>query len=119
MCSEITSENAYKVFCVKEAHDEWNNLNEIIREQFKGKLKELVLNPDIPSKRLHSPLNGYYKIVLRRAGYRLVYEIVRSRVILLVWTVGKREDSEVYSTAQKRLKDYKASDDDMIEIQVN
>ena len=47
MCSEITSENTYKVFCVKEAHDEWDNLDESIKEQFKGKLRELVQNPDI------------------------------------------------------------------------
>lgn len=119
MCSEITSENTYKVFCVKEAHDEWDNLDESIKEQFKGKLRELVQNPDIPSKRLHSPLNGYYKIILKRAGYRLVYEIIKDRIVLLVWTVGKRKESEVYKTAQKRLKNYKGLDDDMVEIQIN
>lgn len=119
MCSENTSENIYKVFCVKDAYEEWNKLDDIIKEQFKGKLRELISNPDVPSKRLHSPLHGYYKIVLKRAGYRLVYEIIRDKIVLLVWTVGKRKESEVYKTAQKRLKDQKDSGEDMVEIQVN
>ena len=40
-----------------------------------------------------------YKIKLRAAGYRLVYEVVDERLVVTVVAVGKREKSKVYTTA--------------------
>jgi len=43
-----------------------------------------------------------YKIKLRSAGYRLVYEVKDSALVVAVVTVEKRERSKVYSKASKR-----------------
>ena len=45
-----------------------------------------------------------YKIKLRAAGYRLVYQVVDERVVVIVIAIGKREDSVIYRKAGKRLK---------------
>lgn len=44
-----------------------------------------------------------YKIKLRGAGYRLVYQVQDDRVVVFVVAVGKREREEVYLEAMSRL----------------
>jgi mRNA interferase RelE/StbE len=44
-----------------------------------------------------------YKIKLRSAGYRLVYQIVEDRLVVIVIAVGKRERNAVYAIAKSRL----------------
>ena len=43
-----------------------------------------------------------YKIKLRAAGFRLVYEVQDHEVLVLVVAVGKRERSAVYRQADQR-----------------
>ena len=43
-----------------------------------------------------------YKIKLRSAGYRLVYEVRDAEVVVVVIAVGKRERNQVYALAAKR-----------------
>jgi len=45
-----------------------------------------------------------YKIKLRAAGYRLVYQVEDTTVTVIVVAIGKREDSAVYLAAAKRIK---------------
>lgn len=81
---------------------EWQKLDQTIREQFKKKLAEVIKNPEIPVNKL----SGYpncYKIKLRKAGYRLVYQVKKDIVLVFVLAVGKRERSEAYHTAKARL----------------
>jgi len=82
---------------------EWRKLDGSLREQFKVRLAERLENPRIESARL-AGLSDCYKIKLRAAGYRLVYQVVDTRVVIVVVAVGKREDSTVYRKAQGRLK---------------
>ncbi len=44
-----------------------------------------------------------YKIKLRSVGYRLVYQVIDQRVVVLVIAIGKRERCDVYSVASARL----------------
>jgi mRNA interferase RelE/StbE len=44
-----------------------------------------------------------YKIKLRSSGYRLVYQVIDERVVVIVIAVGKRERSDVYDAAKSRL----------------
>lgn len=44
-----------------------------------------------------------YKIKLKSAGYRLVYRVIEHRVVVMVIAIGKRENSEIYSTARSRM----------------
>lgn len=80
---------------------EWRKLDSNTREQFKSKLAERLENPKVPSARLYGAKDRY-KIKLRNAGYRLVYEVRDQQLIVLVVAVGKRERNEVYKVAEKR-----------------
>ena len=85
------------------AWKEWNKLDRQLRDQFKARLLERLKNPRIASAQL-SGMPDCYKIKLRAAGYRLVYQVVDERVVVIVVAVGKREDSAVYRKAGKRMK---------------
>jgi len=65
------------------------------------KLKERLENPVVPPDRL-TGFKNHYKIKLRSAGYRLVYEVDEGEVSVIVITVGKRERSVAYRRAKKR-----------------
>ncbi len=94
----------YDLAFLDEALKEWRKLDNVTREQFKAKLAERVENPKVPSARLHGTKERY-KIKLRNAGYRLVYEVRDREVLVLVVAVGKRERNEVYKLAERRKAD--------------
>jgi mRNA interferase RelE/StbE len=79
----------YNLAFLDEALREWRKLDSTIREQFKAKLTERLQNPKIPSARLHGA-SDRYKIKLRTAGYRLVYEVKDRELLVLVilWAKG-------------------------------
>lgn len=71
------------------------------REPFKKKLAERLETPRVPADALHG-LEGHYKIKLRASGYRLVYRVEDTAVIVNAVAIGKRERSEVYRVAASR-----------------
>ena len=73
-----------------------------VKSAFKKKLKEILEYPKIESNRL-SGLPNCYKIKLRSAGYRLVYQVNDDRIVVLILAIGKRERSEAYEKAMQRL----------------
>jgi mRNA interferase RelE/StbE len=83
---------------------EWKKLDGGIREQFKKKLAERLDRPCIESARLRG-MADCYKIKLKNAGYRLVYQVNDTRVVVVVVAVGRRENLEVYKVAGKRVKE--------------
>ena len=82
---------------------EWKKLDSSIQGQLKKKLKERLQNPRVPASRLHG-FENHYKIKLRASGYRLVYEIVESEIVVMVVAVGKRDKNLIYQKASKRKK---------------
>jgi mRNA interferase RelE/StbE len=92
----------FKLRFKEEAWQEWNKLDAVIREQFAKKLHTLKENPRIETAKL-SGMKDCYKIKLRKAGYRLVYEVRDTEVVIIVIAIGKRERNSVYKTAIKRL----------------
>jgi mRNA interferase RelE/StbE len=92
----------YRLVFKKDAFKEWKALDESTREQFRNKLKERLQKPRIKSSKL-SGMKNCYKIKLRSSGFRLVYEVRDSELIVSVVAVGKRERNRVYKTAVKRL----------------
>ena len=84
-----------------DALDEWRKLDKPVREQFKKKLEERLITPRVPSAQL-SGQKDRFKIKLRQVGYRLVYEVRDSKVIVFIVAVGKRERNAVYKAAAKR-----------------
>jgi mRNA interferase RelE/StbE len=91
----------YELAFLDEALKEWRRLDNATREQFKVKLAERLQNPKVPSARLHGSKERY-KIKLRNAGFRLVYQVKDMELLVLVVTVEKRERNEVYKAAERR-----------------
>lgn len=91
----------YKLKFVPSALKEWKKLNAAIRSQFKKKLEERLINPRVPSAKLGG-YSSVYKIKLRSAGYRLVYEVVDEELVIYALVVGKREKGKVYQTLKDR-----------------
>ena len=91
----------YELEFKKSALKEWKKLGATVQNQFKKKLAEVIDNPRIQSAKL-SGANEFYKIKLRQAGYRLVYEVNDEIITVTVISVGKREKGKVYKVAMKR-----------------
>jgi len=92
----------YKLEFLTEALKEWKALDSTTKNQFKKKLTERLENPLIPSAKLLGAKNRY-KIKLRAAGYRLIYEVLDDEIVVVVVAVGKRERNRVYKAAAKRI----------------
>lgn len=81
---------------------EWKKLAPAIRDQFKKKLLKRLEEPHVQSDAL-SGLPSCYKIKLKSVGYRLVYQVEDSEVLVTVVAVGRRERGDVYSKANDRV----------------
>lgn len=92
---------SYKLDFHPDALTEWRKLDKTISEQFKKKLAERLQNPRVPSACLAGHKDRY-KIKLRSVGYRLVYEVRDTVLVVIVVAVGKRERNAVYRVAAKR-----------------
>ena len=93
---------AYKLLFKTEARKEWDKLRPGIQTQFKRKLAERLDVPRVEGVRL-SGMKDCYKIKLRSAGYRLVYQVRDKEVVVSVIAVGKRERNAVYKAAVRRI----------------
>ncbi|MGE8065012.1 type II toxin-antitoxin system RelE family toxin [Pseudomonas sp. NPDC089569] len=91
----------YELEFSDKAWKEWKKLGDNLREQFKRKLGERLVNPHVPADRL-SGLGNAYKIKLRSAGYRMVYRVRDEVLVVTVIAVGKRERNDVYREAGQR-----------------
>jgi mRNA interferase RelE/StbE len=92
----------YKLKFKLDAEKEWRKLDSTIRDQFKKHLIKRLENPHVPSARLNG-MDNCYKIKLRSAGFRLVYQVRDNEVVVSVVAVGKRENNAVYKIAAKRI----------------
>jgi len=92
---------SYKIKFLPSALKEWKKLAPPIQQQFKKKLKERADVPHNPASQLRG-FKNVYKIKLRSAGYRLVYEVNDDEIVIYVIAVGKRERGLVYAKAEKR-----------------
>ncbi|MCL6248419.1 type II toxin-antitoxin system RelE/ParE family toxin [Acinetobacter sp. ANC 4945] len=80
----------YELEFAKAALKKFDKLNPQIADQFIRKLEAILENPKIPKNKL-SGSNDLYKIKLRSAGYRLVYQVIDDRVVILVLDVDRRD----------------------------
>ena len=86
----------------RRALKEWDKLGDTIRQQFKKKLAEVLKNPRVEANRLRE-LPDCYKVKLKSAGYRLIYQVLDQEVLVFVVAIGKREREAAYDVAQDRL----------------
>jgi mRNA interferase RelE/StbE len=92
----------FRLVFKQDAKKEWDKLDPTIKSQFKKKLVERLENPHADSARLNG-MKDCYKIKLRSAGYRLVYQVRDSEILISVVAVGKRDRNQVYKIAIKRI----------------
>lgn len=92
---------SFELAFLEEALAEWRRLDGTVREQFRKKLAERLESPRLPAAKL-SGHPDRYKIKLRSAGYRLVYEVRDRQLVVLVVAVGRRDRNAVYVAAAKR-----------------
>ena len=92
---------SYRIKFLPSALKEWKKLAPPIQKQFKKKLLERSGVPHNPASQLHG-FKNVYKIKLRSAGYRLVYEVNDDEIVIYVIAVGKRERGLVYTKAEER-----------------
>ena len=84
----------------KNSSSEVNYINPMI--MLKKQLQKRLINPRVTSAKLHGDLDNFYKIKLRTLGYRLVYEVIDHKLVVLVIAVGKRNQDSVYIKAESR-----------------
>lgn len=87
----------------EDALKEWNDLDGSIKSQFKKQLEKRMENPHVPAARLSNDLGDCYKIKLQKIGYRLVYEVINTRLVIIVLSVGRRDRLQAYTKASKRI----------------
>ena len=92
----------YNLEFLPSALKEWHKLDPRTREQFSRKLTERLQVPRVPAARLHGAPDRY-KIKLRSAGCRLVYEVRDQKLVVVVNAVGRRERNAVYKAAASRI----------------
>lgn len=88
----------YKLRFEAKAQKAWGKLDPTIRDQFKKVLARRVEEPRVPSARLRGGAE-VYKIKLRDAGYRLIYEVKDAEIVIYVIAVGRRK--EAYATLER------------------
>ncbi len=93
---------SYSLAFLESAKKEWDTLDKPIREQFKKKLIKRLELPRVEKDRLNG-MKDCYKIKLRSAGFRLVYQVEDQEIQVVVVAVGKRERNKVYNIAIKRI----------------
>lgn len=91
----------YKLKFTKQSQKAWTKLNQTVVTQFKKKLKERLDNPKVQKDKL-SGYENVYKIKLRSSGFRLAYEVKEEEIVVLVLSVGKRKNNQVYNALRNR-----------------
>lgn len=100
----MTIYKTYRLQFKKSALKKWSKLRATLKQQFKKKLAERLTSPYVPAAEL-SGSDNMYKIKLRQSGYRLVYKVEDSIVTVTVLAIDKRDRSDVYKKAKKRVDD--------------
>ncbi len=93
---------SYELKFKDDALKEWRKLDGSIREMLKAKLRDRLQHPRVESARLRE-MSDCYKIKLRGSGYRLVYQVRDTEMVVIVIAVGKRDKSLVYRLAGNHL----------------
>ena len=94
----------YRLAFENAARAEWDKLDGSVKETLRRLLKKRLEAPHVKGAELHGELINCYKIKLRKLGYRLIYQLLDQRLIVLVISVGKRDKNAVYAAAIKRLQ---------------
>lgn len=80
---------------------ELKKLDPELKRQVLARLESRLVEPEVPKSRLSGASSDTYKIKLKRAGLRIVYQVLPQAGKIRVLAVGRR-DSEIYKVALER-----------------
>lgn len=92
----------YRVVFRKRAAKAFDKLDFAIQRQLSLKLEERRRQPELLAHRLRK-LPNCYRIKLRASGVRLVYQVRKDVLVILVLSVGARDQEEAYLSAEAAL----------------
>ena len=98
---------AYKVEFGPEAAQEFEALDGSLKKIAAKQIDKLAERPELGEplgKRMGIDLTGYRKIYFGKKAYRIVYEIQRQKLLILIIGIGKRERAEIYGEVARRLR---------------
>ena len=95
-------QSVYRLKFMPEALEEWQRLDNSVRELLRKALKKRLVQPCVPGAELYGDLRTCYKIKLRKQGYRLVYTVEDDQLVVLVLAIDRREDMAAYHSALLR-----------------
>lgn len=96
----------YEVKFLPEAAREFEALDGPLKTLAAKQIDKLAEKPELGEplgKRMGIDLTGYRKIYFGKRGYRIVYEIQRQKLVILIIGIGKRERAEIYREVAQRL----------------
>ena len=103
---------SWKIEFFDEVYDDYEKLNKAQINQVNNAISRVAINP-LPKneggygkplgKVRNIDLTGCFKIKLKKAGIRVVYQLVRTETEMTIIVIGARRDDEVYDEAYKRL----------------
>ena len=97
----------YKVEFLPEAAQEFAALDGSLKKIAAKQIDKLAERPELGEalgKRMGIDLTGYRKIYFGKKAFRIVYEIQRQKLLILIIGIGKRERAEIYKEVARRLK---------------
>lgn len=98
---------AYKVEFLPEAAREFEALDGSLKRVAAKQIDKLAERPELGEplgKRMGIDLTGYRKTYFGKKGYRILYEIQRDKLVVLIIGIGKRERAEIYREVARRLR---------------
>ena len=98
---------AYKVEFLPEAAREFEALDGSLKRVAAKQIDKLAERPELGEplgKRMGIDLTGYRKTYFGKKGYRILYEIQRDKLVVLIIGIGKRERAEIYGEVARRLR---------------
>lgn len=98
---------AYRVEFLPDAAREFDALDGSLKKIAAKQIDKLVERPELGEplgKRMGIDLTGYRKIYFGKKGYRIVYELQRQKLVILIIGIGKRERADIYREVAQRLR---------------
>lgn len=103
----------WQIEYIKEAQKDLRKLDPSVRKLILKAIDKTAERPLPPPDGIGKPLgnhtssklNGYYKIKLRKLGYRVVYDLVREGNRMKIIIISVRDDEAVYKEAERRIQE--------------
>ncbi|MGL6339884.1 MAG: type II toxin-antitoxin system RelE family toxin [Waterburya sp.] len=103
----MEQDREYKVILTKQAQQLFKKIKDRKEQKILlKKLEKLKHNPNIQGKALVKELSGYRSIRAVGQRYRIVYQVLEEKVLVIVIGIGRRKEgdkNDIYSVTKKIL----------------